>query len=187
MLVNSRTKESTLYHLSGAGEEVAEKSAQDVIPEKHYMATNPLPFSVDGVPTYIMTLTDQNGIPRAYAMVDIQQYQVLAVQDTLKNTYQSYLTKLANLLHGNGSVAIGENKAEYIKVHGIIDRIANDMKNGTTIYYLTIKQNNHIFTSTSELSEKLVLSKAGDSVDVVVEKSTQKLMTMNKFENESIK
>jgi hypothetical protein len=184
MLVNSRTKETILYHLSGADEDVAARTAEGSMPEKHYTATNPLPFSVDGVPTYILTLTDNNGIPRAYAMIDILQYQTLAVQDTLQNTYQLYLNKLA---HGNPGVSISDKKENVVSLKGVVDRISNDMKNGTSIYYMTLKGNEHIFTSTSDISEKLVLSKVGDSVNLSVEKSDQKLFTILKFENNNIK
>lgn len=185
MLVNSRTKETTLYYVAGANEEVAAKSAEDVMPEKKYHSTNPLPFSVNGVPTYVMTLTDQNGIPRAYAMVNIQHYQVLAVADTLKNTYQLYLNKLA---HGNrGDISIDENKSSLTKVSGVIDRIANDIKNGTTVYYLTLKNEDKIFSATSDLNEKLVLSKTGDTVEIQYEPSELKIQTMNKFENRNVK
>lgn len=185
MLVNSRTKETTLYYVAGANEEVAAKSAEDVMPEKKYHSTNPLPFSVNGVPTYIMTLTDQNGIPRAYAMVNIQHYQTLAVSDSLKNTYQLYLNKLAH--SNNGTVSIDENRAALTKVSGIIDRIANDIKNGTTVYYLTLKNEDKIFSATSDLNEKLVLSKSGDTVEIQYEPSELKIQTMNKFENQNVK
>src|SRR5690606_2094023 len=95
MLINSKNKKTEFFKISGASEYVAASSAQNFIPEKQYTATNPLPFIVNGQPTYLMALTDSTGIPRAYGMVNIEDYQILAVADTLSDTYQKYQNKLA--------------------------------------------------------------------------------------------
>lgn len=182
MLVNSRTKETTLYYVSGASEEVAAQSAEDVMPEKKYHATNPLPFSVNGLPTYIMTLTDSNGIPRAFAMVNIQNYQILAVSDTLKNTYELYQNKLAR----HGGASIEENKKELKALVGEVLRVASEIKNGNTVYYLTLNSSNKIFIATSELSEKLVITKSLDKVKVSYPDLESKVINLVTFDNQSI-
>jgi hypothetical protein len=185
MLVNSRTKESKVYMVAGADESVASKAAVDVIPEKHYHATNPLPFTVDDVPTYIMTLTDENGIPRAYGMVSIANYQTLAVSDSLKSTLRLYETKLA----AKGATPTGTNldvKSTLEPLSGKVLRFASDTRQGSTSYYLTIEGNHHIFTANSDVSEKIVLTRPGDHVSIQYTKSESKISTINVFDNTDI-
>lgn len=179
-LINSRTKASTLYYLAGASESVAQGTAVDVMPEKRYHATNPLPFNVNGVATYIMTLTDDNGIPRAYGMVNIENYQILAVSDSLRSTYQAYLNKLSS--HNKTlNIDVDHNTLERLEV--VISRISSENKNNVTNYYLMISGQNKMFMATSELTEELILSKVGDKVKVGFEKSDTKILNLVEFDN----
>ena len=180
MLVNSRTKESRIYKVAGANEDVAAKTAEDVIPEKHYHATSPLPFTVDETPTYIMTLTDDNGIARSYGMVSILNYQILAVSDSLKSTLRLYETKLASKGVNPAGLDV---KSSVEKVIGRIVRFSSDTRQGTTSYYLMIEGSPHIFTANSDVSEKLILSKPGDHVSIVFSKGENKISTINIFDN----
>lgn len=184
-LTNTRTKQTTLHLLPGANEAVAASAAVDIMPEKKYHATNPLPFSVNGVPTYIMTLTDDNGIPRAYGMVSIEDYQTLAVSDSLPSVYKAYLSKLSRQTGTTNNVDIDKNDA--VTIVGQIVRINAENKNNNTNYYFTVEGSSYIIQATSELNEKLVLTRPGDTVSVQVEKTENKLTNAISFDNISIK
>lgn len=179
-LTNSRTKSSTLYLLPGASEAVAAGTAVDVMPEKKYHATNPLPFNINGVATYIMTLTDDNGIPRAYGMVSVENYQTLAVSDSLRSTYQAYLNKLAS---ANLATNIDIQKDTLVKLEAIVSRINSETKNNSTNYYLMIEGKKVMFMATSELNEELILTKVGDKVKIGFENETNKLINILEFDN----
>lgn len=178
MLINSKNKKTEFFQVSGAAEYVAASSAENVIPEKHYSATNPLPFMVNGQPTYLMALTDSNGIPRAYGMVNIEDYQVLAVGETLGDAYQKYQNNLAKK-HG---VSITENES-LSSLKSVVERIASEIRSGNTLFYLKVKGSDSIFTLNSDLNEEIVITKAGDQVEITYPKCESKIINLVKFDN----
>jgi hypothetical protein len=184
LLVDARSKKARLYQISGASEETAQKAATGVIPEKHYGATYPLPFSIDKVPTYVMSLKDDTGIARAYAMVSIENYQVLAVGDTLTSTLRAYQARVsgdATKLQAN----TGNVKVEVIT--SSVERIASDTHSGMTIYYVTVQGDaKHLFTGGIDLSEKLPLTHAGDRVELSYVEGDTTVANLKSFDNQSI-
>ena len=53
-------------------------SAQGAVQQYSYKATFPLLLNVSDQPTYFMALKDSAGLVKMYAMVNVQQYQVVA-------------------------------------------------------------------------------------------------------------
>jgi hypothetical protein len=183
-LVDARTKKVRLYQLSGVSEETAQKAAEGVIPEKHYSATYPLPFSIDKVPTYVMTLTDGTGIARAYAMVSIENYQILAVSDTLQGTLRAYQAKLSG---GSAKLDANTGPVKVVKVDSNVSRIASDTHGGSTLYYLALEADpKHLFVGSIDLGEKLPLTRSGDHVVVTYVEGDTNVANMKSFDNLSI-
>ncbi len=69
LLVDTRTKETTFYKQSGATEYAAQRSAQGKVQEKGYVASLPIPYLINNIPTYVMTLKDNGGLVKMFAMV----------------------------------------------------------------------------------------------------------------------
>jgi uncharacterized protein YkuJ len=113
-------------------------------------------------------------------MVSIENYQTLAVSDSLKSTYQNYLNKLSRHV---GSAGIKVSKDSLEEVTAIITRINAETKNNTTNYYFMINGNKTMFMATSEINEELIISKVGDKVSVSFEKEESKLRNILKFDN----
>jgi hypothetical protein len=61
VLVDTRTKETTFYKQGGATEFAAQSSAEGKVQEKGYSASMPIPYNINGLPTYVMTLKDDGG------------------------------------------------------------------------------------------------------------------------------
>lgn len=59
VMVDTRTKKTRLYRTSGAIESAAQRSAEQRMPEKNYIASFPRPYNINGVWTYVMALKDQ--------------------------------------------------------------------------------------------------------------------------------
>jgi hypothetical protein len=181
MLVDARTKKVRMYQLPGVSEETAQKAAEGVIPEKHYSATYPLPFSIDKVPTYVMTLTDGTGIARAYAMVSIENYQILAVSDTLPGTLRAYQAKLSS---GNAKLDANTGPVKIVKMDSVVQRIGTDVHGGMTLYYLTLDADQkHLFVGSIDLNEKLPLTRTGDHVVVTYVEGDTNVSNMKSFDN----
>lgn len=167
-LIDSRTKAAHRFTLSGATEETAAKAAEGVIPEKHYSATNPLPFIVGGRPTYVFALRDDSGIARAYAMVSIQTFQTLAVSDTLQSALRQYEVALSrDPSSANVATAIKPERRT-----SKIARIGAVIRQGSTSYTLTLVDlPGRILVAGADLSDALPLAREGDTVTVVYEAS----------------
>ena len=84
VLVDTRTKEATFYKQSGATEYAAQSSAQGKVQEKGYEASLPIPYNINNIPTYVMTLKDKGGLVKMFAMVAISDYTIVGVGNTMR-------------------------------------------------------------------------------------------------------
>ena len=68
-------------------------SAQGQLQHLQYTATFPLLLNVGGQPTYFMAMKDKAQLVKQYAMVNVQQYQIVA---TVPSSFTS-ITGLENI------------------------------------------------------------------------------------------
>ena len=159
-LTNTRTGETTMYKTSGATEYASMKSAEGKVQQYGYTATFPYLINIQSEPTYFMTLKDANGLVKQYAMVNVKNYNTVAVGDTLQTTLNRYIESLTS---SNISLE-GSNSEEIIK--GEIERIGLVVKDGSSIYDLKLKGQENIFTVSTETSREVALSNVGDTVEI---------------------
>lgn len=96
IMVNQRTSEARYYTISGAEEYSAMASAEGAVQEKKYSASFPSLINVNGVPTYIMVLTDNGGLVKMYAMVNVEQYNMVVTAESQEELFGKYKKLLAN-------------------------------------------------------------------------------------------
>lgn len=184
--VDSRTKAVRWFKVPSVSQSTAAHAVENVNPEKHYRATNPLPFLVNGAPTYVMALRDAQGVSRAFGMVDMRNNQVIGVADTLNATLRSYQSKRST---NRVDAEIGTESREVL-LKGSVVRIASEFRNSQTMYYITLATQDKIlgtiFTGSSDLSEELVLTRPGDKVELSYSDSNTRVMGMSKFHNTDI-
>ncbi|MEG2378415.1 MAG: CvpA family protein, partial [Clostridia bacterium] len=82
ILSNQRTKETKYYSIAGATEYSAMASAEGVVQHLNYKSTFPLLLNISSKPTYFMALKDNAQLVKMYAMVNVEQYQVVATGAT---------------------------------------------------------------------------------------------------------
>jgi hypothetical protein len=139
ILANQRTKETLFFNIPGAQETSAMSSAQGVVQDLGYKATFPLLLNISSQPTYFMALKDAAGLVKSYAMVNISQYQIVAVGDTVSECEKTYL----ELMRTSGiGVNVGTNAP---KVTGTIAKIAEGVISGNSHYYILLNNNDQIF------------------------------------------
>jgi hypothetical protein len=105
IMINERTAEAHYFSIAGADENSAMASAQGEVQEKGYTASFPSLINVDGQPTYVMVLKDSNGIVKLYAMVNVEQYNIVATAESLDSCFASYRRKLGGT--GSGGDDLG--------------------------------------------------------------------------------
>ena len=66
-------------------------SAEGELQNLRYTATFPLLLNVGGQPTYFMAMKDAAQLVKMYAMVNVQQYNIVATGNTVEECKQNYL------------------------------------------------------------------------------------------------
>lgn len=179
VLVDTRTKEATMYHQSGATEYAAQRSAEGKVQEKGYHASLPVPYTINGIPTYVMTLKDEGGLVKMYAMVAIGDYTIVGVGNTMRETLMSY----KNVYNMAGNRINPDAKNTRTALQGVVGRIHSDIKNGNSFYYFTVNGNPKIFIGSSQLSNELPVTIVGDSINISFDSDAEEVIDVSTFDN----
>lgn len=183
VLVDTRTKKAVWYRQSGATEFAAKNSAIGKIQEKRYSASAPIPYNINGIPTYVMTLKDDGGLVKMFAMVAIEDYTIVGVGNTLRETLMAY----KNAFNMTSNKLSAKNSAQKTTLISVVTRINNDVKNGNSFYYFTVKDYSNIFIGSSQISNALPVSSVGDSIEISFDSDTQGIIDISSFKNITIK
>ena len=137
ILVNQRTGESHFYPVAGATEDSAMASAEGELQNLRYQATFPLLLNVAGEPTYFMSMKDDAGLVKMYAMINVEHYQNVATGGTVAACQDGYLSMLAadGTLSDEQAAASGAQE----EVSGTIATIAQAVIEGNSHFYVTLE------------------------------------------------
>ena len=164
MMVDMVTKEPLLYQMNGATERAAQSSAQGKVQNLGYIASFPLIINSDGVPTYFMTLKDQEGLIKQYAMVSVQNYSIVGVGETITETHRNYQTAMRQ---SGTTDSLAPTAGELKEITGTVQRIASQFDGHRTNYMLIFEEYpSKIFVIETVISNELALTKEGDQVTV---------------------
>jgi hypothetical protein len=183
VLVDTRTKQTTFYKQSGATEFAAQSSAQGKVQEKGFVASLPIPYNINNIPTYVMTLKDNGGLVKMYAMVSISDYTIVGTGNTMREALTAYKTAF----NSSGNKINLDSKSAKKVVESTIIRIQNDVKNGNSFYYFTVKDYPNIFVGSSQISNQLPITAIGDRVKISFDIDTEEIIDVSTFENISLK
>ncbi len=183
VLVDTRTKETTYYKQSGATEYAAQNSAKGKVQEKGYYASLPIPYLINNIPTYVMTLKDDGGLVKMFAMVAISDYTIVGVGNTMRETLMSYKNVYNMADNGLDAESVTPRKV----VNSVVTRIQNDVKNGNSFYYFTVADYPKIFVGSSQLSNELPVTLPGDSISVSFDLDQEEVIDVSSFENRNIR
>ncbi|TCX48915.1 CvpA family protein [Dehalobacter sp. 14DCB1] len=166
ILVNQRTKDARYYACAGAEEFSAMNSAQGVVQHLSYVATFPLLLNIADHPTYFVALKDNAGLVKMYAMVNVQQYNIVATGTSVAECETNYVRMLGQ----NGLI----KEVPILKsgVEGIVKDIRIAVINGTSVYYLLLDSNEIYYAVSAVESESVVLVNIGDRVSIQAPEAT---------------
>ncbi|MCF6465568.1 hypothetical protein [Clostridium sp. Cult2] len=162
VLVNLRTKETKFYKMSSAEEFSAMESAEGAVQEKGYISTFPILLNIDNKPTYFMSLKDEAGLVKMYALVDAQNYQQVSIGTTVSNVVSTHIGKDITDLQSEED----KEPTEIFNTMGKIISIESVVIDGNTHYYFILDGSNKIFIANIGVSEKLPFIKVDDEVNI---------------------
>lgn len=164
IMVNTRNKHAEICSISGATESAAMKSAQGLVSDFGYKSTEPLPLNINGIPTYVMGLKDEEGLLKAYAMVNIDDYNIAAKGASLMEANRAYIQSVAR---NSTTHVVASDEAYGYTYEGKVQRISNVVEDGSTYYYLVVEgEEEKIFTASYMVSEELAVTRDGDTVKI---------------------
>ena len=141
ILVNQRTKTARFYSIAGAEEFSAMDSAEGVVQQYGYVAAFPLLLNIKGQPTYFLPLKDASSLVKMYAMVNVQQYQIVAYGTSLAECEENYdvLLMKNGLIENEPDIPDTPEEDKYeTELTGVITEIRQAVIDGTTVYYVAI-------------------------------------------------
>ena len=161
ILTNQRTKETKFYPCAGAIEEAAMSSAEGIVQYMDYDATWPLLLNISNQPTYFMALKDTGGLVKMYAMVNVQQYQIVASGTTVAECERNYI----DLLNSN-NIGAAEDEPAVKSVEGFVVDMRTAVIDGNTHVFLRLDADKFYYViSVADSPEAAILSE-GDKVSV---------------------
>lgn len=183
ILTNQRTKQTTFYSIAGAEEFSAMNSAEGVVQHLNYSATFPLLLNISNQPTYFMALKDYAGLVKMYAMVNVQQYQIVATGASVEECQSNYYKLLRQNKLDTGEAPI--LPADEDTVTGIVTALRSAVIDGTTMYYVTLDADNTVYCISAGEVEKVILLNVGDWITITYEPDSMRddlICTANAFE-----
>ncbi len=162
ILSNARTGEYKYYPVNGAEEHSAMAAAEGEVQEKRYVASFPALVNIANEPSYIMVLKDAGGLVKLYALVNVEQYNIVATGETQAEAIAAYTRLLAQagIDTSDASSAVTETvtveEVRFLSADGGVTVYLTGTPEGgsRTLYKMSFR----------EEAEELLLLRAGDSI-----------------------
>ncbi|MDD3192498.1 MAG: CvpA family protein [Oscillospiraceae bacterium] len=177
ILTNQRTKETKYYPCAGATEYSAMSSAEGVVQHLSYKATFPLLLNIHAEPTYFIALKDNAGLVKMYAMVNVQQYQIVATGSSVSECSANY----SKLLTQNNIVGEGEALPSN-EITGRISDIRSVVAEGNTVFYIQLENSDLYYAVSASASEIAVILNVGDRITIHYTPDESEILTATSIE-----
>ena len=165
ILSNQRTKETHFYSVAGATEASAQASAMSQVQQMRYVATFPLLLNIADQPTYFMSLKGEDGLVKMYAMVNVQQYNIVETGSTVAECEANYRRALAD----SGLISDGDAEAvpsDQEEISGAIAEIRTAVLDGNSYYFLRLEGQDTFYAVNAAENPLAVILHAGDQVTI---------------------
>ncbi len=157
---HQRTKETRFYEAPGATEYAAMDSAKGEVQDLKYAATFPLLLNIAGEPTYFIPLKDATELVKSYAMVNVAQYQIVAVASSVSQCEQKYVDMLAER-----GITDPEERPE-TRISGVVDDLRSAVMDGSTYYFVRLEGDAVYYAVSAAENPVAVLLDLGDQVTI---------------------
>ncbi len=165
IISNARTGEYKFYPVIGAEEYSAMQAAEGEVQEKGYVASFPSLINVSGEATYIMVLKDSGGIVKLCALVNVENYSIVATGANQTEAKQEYV----KLLRSNGIIGEEDIPEPDVTDTRSADITVSDIRtvsvNGTSVIYIT-DENGVLYKQSVAADESVMLIGVGDKLTV---------------------
>jgi hypothetical protein len=162
ILTNARTGEYKFYPVIGAEEHSAMAAAEGEVQEKNYVASFPSLVNISGQATYIMVLKDAAGLVKLYALVNVENYSIVATGTTQADAMSAYKKLLRQ-----SDIEIGDPE---LSIDVTVKDVRIAMVSNVATVYITADDSS-VFKGYLEADEALILIQSGDKIKINYAKS----------------
>lgn len=170
ILANSKTGEITYYDCAGAEESTAQLQTESLYQNYGYKSSYPLMVSVDGVPTYVISLKDKSKINKAYVMINVENYTLSASDETLEDALLKYRRKIFGEEGLTPEDLVGETseevETETKSTTGTITELYQATQNGTTQFFFVLEGDENLYISSISNNSRQVQMSVGSKVSI---------------------
>ena len=165
IISNARTGEYKFYPVIGAEEYSAMEAAQGEVQEKGYVASFPSLINVSGEATYIMVLKDSGGIVKLCALVNVENYTIVATGENQTAAKQAYikLLKEYGVISGDDAPTVDEDSVKSADI--TVADITTVVVDGTSVIYIT-DENGIRYKQSVAADESVILIGKGDKLTI---------------------
>ena len=152
--------------MAGATEASAQASAESQVQQMRYVATFPLLLNIADQPTYFMALKGADGLVKMYAMVNVEQYNIVETGGTVAECEANYRQALANsgLIDDGEADVVPSDQAE---VFGSIAEIRTAVLDGNSYYFLRLEGMETFYAINAAENPLAVILNVGDEVTIL--------------------
>lgn len=162
ILSNARTGAYKYYSVIGAEEYSAMEAAQGQVQHMRYTASFPSLVNIQGEASYLMVLKDSSGYVKQFALVNVENVNIVATGDTQAEAVGAYKA----LLQANGLVAVpDEPEEELFTAEFTVLAVRDVVLDGQTVVYLTGDDGN-TYKCAVTANESILLFGVGQRVSV---------------------
>ena len=158
LYMDIKTGEVKELNKAGVSLNAAQIAATESVIEKGYTPTTPNLLSVEGYPTYVMTLKSDSGTTYGFSMINYSDLNLNAFGNNLYEVRKNYL----NVMRGTSQ---GSNDLDLTKDY-IVDEITMVTVEGNSQFYMMFEGSDEIFIADITVNSYLPFIKKGDKVNV---------------------
>jgi len=183
LLVDSRSKRASYFEQSGATETGARDAILGKIAEKRgWSATLPILYNIGNRATYLAVLKDGSGNAKGVGLMPVDDRNLVVVADDLARGLAAYTQLLAG--RPNGGAIPTEPQ---VVVDGVVARMANEVVDGNTVYWLTFDtEPGAVFSASNRLGPQVALTRPGDRLHVTAQGPAGGALTITAMNNPAV-
>lgn len=167
IMANERTGEIRYFAVAGADENSAMAAAEGEVQQYGYHASFPSLINVNGEPTYIMVLCDDNFIVKEYAMVNMDNYSKVVVESSQAKVFAAYAEEMGFEVPDKVEEELdneengGQEEAVLKDITFVVSEIQFIVNGGNTTVYITDENGKYY---KSAFDEFWIVAKEGQKI-----------------------
>lgn len=181
VLVNTRTKEARWYRVAGATETAAVGSAENArgVREAGYTGSSAILYNVANIPTYFTVLHGTDGLPKMYAFINVEDYNIVGVGRSPRDALRDYQINLSR----SRSVDM-DDLVDRETFEAVVTAITTEMSGDSVFYYMMLEgKDGKEYYAGQSVSVELKWTRVGDTVQLVVDDGESRSVNIIRFDN----